>query len=207
MSNVLFMVESGEALEMVKRHISEVDRVRTASRALAQELGVDRMVVDNFDNTLVGVEFAGAIHPDFTKPSKKGRSHPKKGTEWAKRFEAQVGHDHVGSLIRNAWDVPTFIDYSDSDGGRGTRHIGNFLNECGFLWLSQDGPYAMWIPDVQAEVAVSIKNGYTVSEPALSFVPAFDGCRRIESEEWDILVAEHKLARKLAAQATEQATQ
>lgn len=197
--NVLFMIEGGEALEMVKHYIAEKKRVRAANMVIAQELGVEDIFVDRVNGTISAVRFPGQRHPDFTKETRQG-SWPKKGTDWHRRFAEQVGYENQSALISETFAVPLSISYKSAAGeSHGWRCIGGMLNECGFLWLGEDGPYAMWIPDVEAEVASDLAKSHSVAEPALSFAPVFDGCRRIEQEEWDILVAQLKLARKRAA--------
>lgn len=197
MGNVIFMIESGKALALVKHHISEVLRVRNEVGALLEDLGVRRYRLNRVTGVLSAVDFDGAQHPDFKKPTKWG-SYPKKGTEWAKRFAEQRGHESDSGLISDAFSIPLSLSYRSEDSSGG-RCIGSPLTECGFLYLSVDGPYAMWVPDVPAEVAYQESLGYTVDEPAKSFRLEFDGCRRIEPEEWDILVAQHKLDQKRAA--------
>jgi hypothetical protein len=196
--NVLFMIEGGKALEMVKHFISEKKRVRAANAMIAEELGVEDIFVDRVNGTIGAVRFPGKRHPDFTKQTKRG-AWPKKGTDWHRRFADQVGYENQSALISETFAVPLSISYkSETSESHGWRCIGGMLNECGFLWLGEDGPYAMWIPDVEAEVASDLAKGYSVAEPARSFTPAFDGCRRIENEEWDILVVQHRLDRKRA---------
>ncbi|WP_150622366.1 hypothetical protein [Pandoraea horticolens] len=51
------------------------------------------------------------------------------------------------------------------------------------------------IPEVVADIEA---RGYTVEEPTKSFALSFEGCRRLEDEAWEILVAQHKLAEKRA---------
>lgn len=204
--NLLFMIEGGPMLPLVRQHIADVTRVREANKQLLEplhkEYGVERASVDPEKGTVLAVVFPNKVHPDFTKPSGRSRtSSPKKNTEWASKFAAQEGHESASSTISTTLNVPLFIEYSGK-GGRGSRVIGGFFNECGFLYLGEDGPYAMWIPDVQKEVAADVARGYTVAEPAASFKPEFPGCRRIEDEEWDILVAQHKLAEKKAKNAS-----
>lgn len=197
--NVLFMIEGGKALELVKQHIDDKIRVARERNAIARELGVEDIFVSNMDGTLLGVMFKGDVHPDFKKPDRKGRSCPKKGTEWAKRFEEQKGFARPASVISEAFGVPWSIEFKSANGeASGYRAIGNPFNECGFLYISKEGPYAMWVPDVPGEVAEREKGGYVIAEPAKSFKLEFDGCRRIEQEEWEILVAQHKLAEKKA---------
>lgn len=199
MKSVLFMVEGGPALDLVKKHIMDVRLVRAHNRLLAEELGVTNIFCDRRTGVLSGVEFGWGtpVHPDFKKPSRKGACYPKKGTAWEAKFKAQVGYTPLTTLIEGAFKVPLSLNYATPDGkGCGGRCIGSILNECGFLYPSGDGPYAMWVPDVVAEVAAIEAEGYVVEEPAKSFKMEFEGCRRIEGAEWEILVLQHKLAEK-----------
>jgi hypothetical protein len=201
--NAIFMIDGGKALELVKQHIADKQRVARERGDLARELGVEDIYVSNMDGVLLGVRFKnGDIHPDFKKPDRKGISRPKARTTWKERFDAQKGFPRPTAVVSEAFDIPLSIKYSDKEGdGHGWRCIGNPFNECGFLYLSVDGPYAMWLPDVPGEVAEAEARGLTIEEPAKSFKLEFEGCRRIEQEEWDILVAQLKLARKRAAAA------
>lgn len=194
---LFFMIEDGRALELIKKHIA--DRLSSIERAkaLAVELGAEDVSTSKADGKVIAVRFKGAPHPDFKKPDKWG-ARPRKGTEWAKRFAEQQGYEAESYLIQEALGVPCQISYT-CQGGSGFRHIGYPFSECGFLFLSKDGPYAMWIPDVEAEVQADLAKGHTVSEPALSFKPEFDGCRRIKIEEWEYLVAKHNLEKAQAA--------
>ncbi|GGY03624.1 hypothetical protein [Paludibacterium paludis] len=198
MNSLYFLIEGGKALDLVKEHIAEKKAVRTAVREMAAELGIEQGVTCRLGGNLLGAIFHGTCHPDFTKPNRKGHSFPKKNTEWEKRFAAAPRHNPVTEVIADAMNIPCTLEYT-SGTSHGWRHIGYPLSECGFLYLSENGPYAMWIPDVQAEVSAMEADGYAVAEPAKSFVPAFDGCRRIEKEEWEFLVAQHKLEQKRAA--------
>ncbi|WP_234775226.1 hypothetical protein [Paraburkholderia tropica] len=193
---LFFMIEGGKALELVKKHID--DRLSSIERAkaLAVELDASDVSTSKADGKVVAVQFKGAPHPDFKKPDKFG-SRPRKGTDWAKRFAAQDGYEPESYLIQSALDVPCQISYSH-DGGSGFRHIGYPFSECGFLFLGKNGPYAMWIPDVEAEVRRDLAKGYTVNDPALTFKAEFDGCRRIRIEEWEFLVAKHNLEKARA---------
>lgn len=194
-----FMIESGAVLDLIKNHIAERVRVRNAAIDLARELGTKDVSTSRENGVVVAIRFDGALHPDFKKPDKWG-SRPKKGTEWAKRFADQKGYENESYLISERLRVPMQISYT-TDNGSGFRHIGYPLQECGFLFLGKEGPYAMWIPDVCAEVKRDEDQGHTVAEPAKSFEPVFDGCRLIEIEEWEILVAQHNLAEKMKAKA------
>lgn len=198
MKSAIYMIESGKALALVKHHIEETLRVADEARALAKAAGADRFRM-SFEGRVFGVDFKGDIPAGFTKPGRFG-SRPKKGTEWAKRFADQKGMKMDSVVIADAFEIPLSISY-EIDGGWGSTCIGNPFRECGFLYLSVDGPYAMWVPDVEAYVADFESRGKTVTGAAKSYRAKFDGCRRIEHEEWDILVAQHQLDKKRAAKA------
>lgn len=194
--NAIFMIESGKPLEMVKSYIAERTRVRDEVRTLAEELGVKEVYTDRRTHVLTGVVFPSAPHPDFCKPKKRnGVSFPKKGSEWAKRLNAQQGTPDQAPWIAKEFGIPLSLSYQNSE-CNGWHGLGSPLAECGFLWMSYDCPYAMWAPDVPAAVADHQAKGYTVGEPATSFQFAIDGVRRIHKEEWEILVLQQKLGEK-----------
>lgn len=202
-NNLLFMIEGEPMLSMVRSYIDERIRVKKANEALIEplhkEYGVERASTDRETGVVLSVVFPDKIHPDFTKPKgKHSISYPKKGTEWAKRFKKQKGHFNQSTAIAKALGVPLSLGYKHAD-GEGWRCLGNMLAECGFLFMGKDGPYAMWIPDVPGEVAAEEARGHTVDDAVKAFRAEFPGCRRIEHEEWDILVAQHKLAEKRKA--------
>ena len=197
--SVIFLIEGGRALELVKHRISEVKRVRAAVRELSEELGVRTGTTDSLTGVLRGVVFPGLRHADFKCPNSKGVCAPRKGTQWFTRFQSQVGYGNSDEVICRELGVPTLIETTEADGGWRQRHIGALLNACGFLYISGDGPYAMWIPNVVGEVADAESDGSTVMEPAKSFKMEFDGCRRIHEEQWNLMVAEAALAEKLEA--------
>lgn len=193
---VYFMIEGGAALNLAKKHIADVRRVRKASIALSLELGAERFRVCQSSGTLTSVDFGKSQvrHPDFKVPGKYG-CYPKRGTEWAKRFAAQKGHESAAKVIGDAFNIPFSLSYGKKN-LTGWRAIGYPLNECGFLYPSSKGPFAMYVVDVPAEVAAMKADGYKVGEPAASFKLEFDGARRIHKEEWDIVVAQHALKKK-----------
>lgn len=198
--NVIFIIESGKALDLVREHIKNVIRVRKDVTALAAELGCERVTTDRCTGVLFGVVFPGAKHADFSAPDRKrGVSRPKKGTEWAKRFAAQEGYADPSEAIENAFGVPTSIEYTCDDGSYGSSMLGNMLETCGFVYISADGPYGLWIPDVAAAVADYESKGRKVDAETKAFRMDIPGCRRIDDEEWDILVAQHSLAQKKKA--------
>lgn len=199
MKSALFMIEGGKPLEMVKEYIRQYAVIKEQTRLLAEELGVSDVWTDISTGVMTAVLFKGEVHPEFKKPKKRGGpSYPKKGSSWAKRFADQQGTRNPAEWISKEFNVPMSLRYKGVEDGRGHgwRCIGNPLRECGFLFLSEDGPYALWIPDVAAEVAYTQEQGCIIEGEAATFKMEIPGCRRIHDEEWEILVLQHKLAEK-----------
>jgi len=195
MEPAIFIIEGGRALEMVKEHIADRSRVRRVVLTLIKELGVEEASINRFNGVLCGVVFKGEVHPEFCRPrGRHGVSSPRKGTSWNKQFKGQHGYKEVAGWIAGEFSIPTVISYrgKDSDGSRLT---GSEIDVCGFLFLGEDGPYAMWTPNVPAEVAAAEAEGCEVEGPAKSFKLEFNGCRRIKKENWQILAQRHQLTR------------
>lgn len=190
-------------LELVKHHISEVHRVNEDNWKILKELGFENgasVCTNRFNGEIISIRFPkGKLPEGWTKPDSKGHSRPKAKTEWHKRLHAGTGYKEVVPLIRESLGIPCTIHYHGKDitlGSSGSCCMGNPFVECGFLWLSDDGPYAMWTPDIPAIVAQYEADGYTVEEPVKSYKLEFEGCRRIEKEEWEIMVLRHNLEKK-----------
>lgn len=202
MNNLYFLIEGGKALELVKGHIEERIRVKKGVSALAKELGVEYIWTHRETGNLLSVRFKGERHPEFTLPKRDGSSWPKKGTEWAKKFAECPKHKSASDLIKEVMGIPTWLRFINESGAFvGGTSAGHPITPCFFLYPHQDGPYVMVIPNVPGEVAVAQADGHVIEEPAASFVAEFEGCRRIEEEEWDAILAQHKLAEKQKAMA------
>jgi hypothetical protein len=205
--NAIFLIESGKALELVKAHIAHRVRITQEGLALLKELGVEKNLVwtDRSTGVISCIGAKRGQQPEgFTVPDSKGRSWPKKGTEWAKRFNAQNGYPQQSTEIADAFNVPLNLEYKSKSGGNGWCCIGFPLSECGYLYMSNDGPYGLWIPDIPKIIQEREANGDTVTGDAKKFDMRLEGCRRIEPEEWDILAKQHELAERLAQERSKQ---
>lgn len=195
----LYIIESGKALKLVKQHIAHRVRIRKEGVDLLKELGrLDASVWTHRSTGVISCISArrGQQPEGFTVPDSQGRTWPKKGTDWAKRFADQQGYPTPATEIAKAFDVPLSLDYQSKDGGKGWRRIGFPLSECGYLFMGNTGPYALWIPDVEKIIADCEANGKTITGDAKKFDMTIKGCRRIEQEEWEIMVLQHQLEQK-----------
>lgn len=193
----LFMIEGGRALELVREHIAERQRVRQENAAMIRELRLPadtEIRISRMDGKLMAIRFPHGTRPDgWTKPDRRHDcSRPKVGTEWAQRLKDQKGYESPEDVISKAFGVPLSLHYRDAK-REGWTCIGPMLTACGWLYMSASGPYALWIPDVAEAVAAHEAKGFTVDEPAKSFRMDLPGCRRILQEEWDLMVAQRKL--------------
>lgn len=188
--DAIYIIEADPMLSAVRRHIAERQRVHAENVRLAEQFGAHRISTDRMDGTLRALTFKKEKHPDFTKPrARDGLSWPRKGTEAASAFKAQKGHDDPSRTISEAFNIPLTLSYK-TDTSEGSCCIGRMLTECGFLYFSSEGPYALWIPDVAAIIAERVAGGQIVEQ---SFDMVLPGCRRILTEEWELMVAQHKL--------------
>lgn len=190
--SIYFLIEGGKALEVVKSQIKAINDAHKEACALAAELGVTKITTDNLDGKLLGVVFEPpqSRHPDFLKPNRHGVSYPRSKSEWFKRFKAQKGHPITCNLISEELGVPLELRWKN-----GFSCMGHPFRAAGFLFLGKEPPYAMYIPDVQAEIK---EKGQGIPlEPARSFKPEFEGCRRILVEEWELIVAQHAAKKAL----------
>jgi hypothetical protein len=194
--DAIYMIEGEPALSLVKAHIADVRRVHEETRALAMEYGAETISRDKMNGVLLGVGFGAAErHADFKAPNRKnGLCYPKQKTAAWTRFRAQGGHANQEDTIAKAFGVPLSLTHKGPR-GEGWTCIGGMLNACGFLYFGADGPYALYIPDVQAHINYYLSRGETVEQ---TFDMNLPGCRRILHEEWDLMVAEHKLKQKLS---------
>jgi hypothetical protein len=205
MDTLTFLIKGGKMLELVKEHISTRIAVAKSNMEIANSVGAVSHIIGSSGN-IFAVEFKGDPHPDFKKPSRalRGMCQPKKGTESYTKFENALRYKSESKTIYTELNVPLVMNYKrksevvgvSSGLSSGHQRIGYPLNECGFLYMGEDGPYAFWIPDVQRHVALKEADGYIVEDPAKSFKPEFDGCTQIEDEEWDIIFSKYKLKQK-----------
>lgn len=201
-SYLYFAVESGTTLELAHKHVAEANATAERNAALIEPLGVEKYTVSFFDGFVDGVVFNGAPHKDFKKANKHGVSYPKAKTEWAEKFAASKGYDKSGFELAKMLGVPTVLNYKSKDSDGWTHTSSGFSSGVGFLYLSEDGPFALYVPDIAAQVADYEARGYTIDDACKKFKPEFDGARPILKEEWELVVAQHdleKAKRRVAA--------
>jgi hypothetical protein len=196
--SIYFMVESGPVLDLAKKVALERVEVNKTLREYAASIGARKIWTSGFDGSLSGVEFEGAVPDGFTKPDRKGVSKPKKGSKYEQEFADLPLPMNDALAIQELLNVPFRISYEYKNGGKGSAAIGHPFVEAGFLWLGTDGPFCMYIPDVQAAVSMYEKDGAVVDDHCKNFKAEFEGCRRIHEEEWKLEVAKFNLELKKA---------
>lgn len=201
--NAIFLIEGGPALELIQAHIAEKNELAAKIKELADEFGTTRVATNKIDGSLFGLHMdpSKPRHKDLTSPDANGISRPRKNTETAKRFKEIGGYTNPSSTIANGLGIPTQVARFKKGKYQGTQAIGNSVSPCGFMFITSGGPFAMWTPDVEAEIAAIEANekGVVVNGTAKAFKMDIEGCRRLEHEEWQIIVLTHSLMRKQAA--------
>ena len=193
--SLYFLIEGGKALDLVRRHIKEMNDAHARAQKLAKEIGVKQFSADKLTGRLTGVVFERdqEPHPDFLKADRNGVCFPRKKSDWFNRIQAVKGHPITSELISEALGVPLTLRWKN-----GFLHLGYPFRQAGFLFLGKDGPYAMYIPDVAGAIK---KAGHGLpDEPARSFKPEFEGCKRILRQEWELIVAQHDAAQARRAE-------
>lgn len=202
-----FLVEGpGTAMDLVKASIAERKTARAAIAEYIKRIGAtDARYYSDF--RVEGVLFDGERPTGWVKAKNgHGLSYPKKGSPELAELNALPRIAITSGEISKALSVPCCLDWVDSDGKpAGWEVIGMPLQECGFAYPGENGPYLLWIPDVagEAKLRAEERSRYpdlyasTHLKPGLlDYRPVFDGCRQILREEWDLIVAQHKLAKK-----------
>lgn len=202
MSNELYyLIESGSALAAVKSYIEDRQRVHQNCLDAAKELGVDVASYDRDTHAFKAVEFKdrSSVHIDFTLPKRNNNlSYPKKGTEWDRRFKTMGLKRTAEQIIHDLFKIPSTISFSKSGTDTyGSRMIGDRIQQTGFLFLSPNGPFALYAPDVKLAIKQCEDEGYTVNQEIKDYDDNLPGCTKINKEDWDLLVAKHQ-AKKAA---------
>lgn len=199
-NNAIYMIEGGRPLELILEHIADKQAVAHKIKEFADEFGTTRVATSKLNGALIGLHLdpSKPRPKDFTAPDTNGISRPRKNSEVGKRMAAIGGFKNPSETISRELRIPTQINYSKKGKFEGSRAIGTRFTPCGFMFLSDGGPFAMWTPDVEQEVAAAEAEdrGIVVAEPAKSFNMDIEGCRRLEPEEWQIIVLTQSLIRK-----------
>lgn len=196
--NAIFLIESGPMKALVHQHIADRLAVAKRIRAMADELGGDEVVLGVTTDSMTGAprafRFKGTPPQGFKKADSRGFSYPLRVSGWAERFHEEKGHAVAEQVIAKALGIPLQIETRDKGmEWTGSRHLGNLLNACGWLYLTQKGPYAFWCPDIEAERKAERARGRIVTGPCARFKMEFEGCKRLLDEEWELMVAQYKL--------------
>jgi hypothetical protein len=186
--DVIFIVERDPALSVAREHFAAKRKADAVVEAIAAELGITRVYRNKHTGEIAGVAFADTRHPDFNEPT-EGVSFPKPGSDWAVKLARHTGYPDQAMLISETFSIPLTVDYTNPDGtGCWSDPLGSSLAECGFIELQENGPYAIWVPDVPGHVANYKEAGYVVKEPANSYKLQLAGCRRLSLDEWQGVV-------------------
>lgn len=201
MPSLYYLIEGEPALSLVKRHIESRFAVANVGREIALQFGAEYARFSRIDGRILSVQFpTGVKHPDFTKPDRvDGSCRPKKGTKAEAAFRAHQGHDTANDLIASFYGIPSHLSVSKGTEKLKVAVCTDVFFPCHFLYPTSEGPYALVAPDVRADVRTWVEKGYSV-EPIYYDQDNLPGCRRVLKEEWDLVLAQHKLWDALQAE-------
>lgn len=197
MNELYFLVEGGKIKSVFDRWFSEYMAAREAAFSLLKEIGATGGT-ENFNGRLSGVKFPeGKVHPQFKRPI-RGISYPKANSEFAKRISDLPGYDYGCNRVAAELGIPGGYT-AEKAGDKGTMGggFGNPFIVCGFLFINHPvGPVAFWCADIPGKIAELERSGYVITSAAKTWTPEFDGARPILKEEWDLIVAQHRLTKR-----------
>lgn len=200
----LYLVESEELQAFCASLVQEKLRVRAAAveliRSIKEQTGqeVRRGTFSKESGVLTGVLFPRGQPSDWKKPWRNGCSAPKLTSPWHKRLGMQVGHESFEKSIGEKLGVPTSVSYK-TKGGEGMRMIGVPFHACGLAHFSEHGPFVIWTPDVDAILGHMRANGEEPDEEFVKFDSNVPGTRKLSRAEYDLMCAEHEVAKERAA--------
>ncbi len=198
--NLFFLIEGpGAALDLVKESIAERIVVKKEILEFLNKIGAETCGMYH-DGTTGGFKFNGTPPAGWKAKNSKGMSFPRKDSGIQKEINALPRYTVTAHHIAAKLGIPLQIIWNDKDGERcGFQCIGYPFNECGFAYPCEDGPYLLWLPDVAAAVnkaaAESMHSG-EIDQSLIDYRAEFAGCRQIDSEEWEFIVAKHKMEKK-----------
>lgn len=195
--NLHFLIEGpGPAMTLATEWLAERREVLARNSAICKELGITQYHSDRDNGVLSAAVFpkGDGLPGDWRKPNKHGLSWPKKGSPWIKRLKDQVGHRRASDVIRDGLSVPTILEMTKPDGMDRREGIGHWFHPCQFATNGPDAPYLLVIPNVAYYVAQAELKGWTVQAGAKTFQPVFQGCRAIQSWEWELLKQESEVS-------------
>lgn len=197
---LFFMIEKpGVALDLVKASIAERIAVKNEILEFIKKIGAETCCIYH-DGTVGGFKFKGTPPAGWKAKNSKGDSYPRKDSGIQKEINALPRYTITSYYIAEKLGIPLQIIWNDKDGKLcGFQCIGYPFNECGFAYPCEDGPYLLWLPDVAESVNKAASDGIhsgEIDQSLIDFLAEFPGCRQIDREEWEFIVAKHNMEKK-----------
>ena len=207
LSRLYFLIEGpGRAMELVTQYVAERSKAVQAINDFAKKFGASSYSTETDTLNLVGLAFDGPVPQGWKSiggTSRRGGKQlfgPRKGSAAHEEMLALPQVSIIPRMVAADLGIPTVIDYVLDNGEIcGGSMLSLPGSECGFAYPSTSGPFLLWIPDVEKAAEscekslVKMVPSISVAEAIKKYRPAFDGCRQILREEWDVIVAQHAL--------------
>lgn len=190
--NKYYLIESGPLLDAVKECIEMKAKTREATIRFCERIGVEKYRA-GFRGTPISFIFPGRVIKGFTQRDRHGNSHPKKDGPYYEEWRNIPEHQNSTSVIQSITGIPLFYSYTTTI-GNGSSAIGDIF-PCGFLYLSAEGPYVMYVPDI-AKYFEEFKEqtpDAVIKDDADKWQINVEGITEISQAHWELMVAQHKV--------------
>lgn len=199
-----FIVESGPVFEVCRAWVQSFIDARVAAMEFSKKYGSERCYINNADGSFLGAQFPWKDLPDdWTKP--RGRdnlSWPKKRSNAYKEQQALPAAKNFQEQLESVvGEIPSSISYKGDETVRGMTRAGGFFGVGCYTFNGADGPFLINPPNPRLtwQFMTADNPEYECTNGAHEYEFAFEGCREILKEEWDLMAARHSLKREAAA--------
>lgn len=202
-----YLITDGPLLDAVKASIASVVATDNATYEFCERLGV-KQVRKGFRGTPISFLFDRRVPQGFTHRDKHGASHPKRNSEYYEAWQKIPPNQDDVKVIQEITGIPLSYNYSDGEGCSGGSAIGDILFACGFLYPSTKGPYVLYVPDVQAQLAEfkTERPNAVLEDNIEAWRMNVPGIEEITKARWDLIVAQHAVEQEEKANAKEDRT-
>jgi hypothetical protein len=199
-----FIVENGPVFDHCQKWVQSFIDARKAAMEFAKKYGSDRCYTSSRTGTFAGARFAWQELPDdWTKPRGKDKlSWPKKKSAAELERKALPSADSfLGPLQDIVGEIPSNVEYRGGKTTKGMRQVAPFFGTSCYTFNGADGPFLIDVPNAKLAWKFMLADNpeYECTNGVHEYEFAFEGCREILKEEWDLLAAQHKAAKAKAA--------
>ena len=195
-----YLITDGPLLSAVKTSIKMKRELLESAHAFKDERGAKSFFLSHVEPAVKGLLFDKGVKlpADWKKPDERNFSEPYKKSEEMRLMNSLPKGQNDRDVIYEITGIPQEFEYKKGKPESraydwGYARAGIPLNEHGFLYLSDDGPYCLWITDLKKVIQDEyLDRGYSVSENVLKWEMNVEGITEISQEKWESIAGAHK---------------